>query len=885
MKRFSAVLFAAILVLCFATAAFAAEDNASVDASNFFVFTNEAHGRTEDTGFNTPLTFDTHVAEVCDPWAFVNLRTGNSYQTTETGFTWKQNVGNNYCSYAPGASNTGTSAAIAFELKFDTAGTFNPVITYVSAVSSPKVDLYLVDATKETKQWYAQIVDGIYKLNDSYFYSNCVENLAADDYLGTIDLYGDGSVDTATLPARTVKAQNYYLVIIPNGNNESIVKEEVISGETTSRYTTVEINSFAMAPRRTLTEANNTLEYKTAISSLDIANLPNFGGYNVSSYACPIGDGTSGETATTYGLRSTSMLHYAGFIGWKETHNYKRVYDENNNSVTTSVTVGDKTYKITHVEACEPYPTMLLSKTDPWKLESTDSKVISSAHSSSLGNYITGTVTTNNYSSTTNRPRITIRINVPYAGKYKLELKHGYSTKKETGAWAEVYFGKAPVKTLSGSLHRAYLSKYQKLGWLECNNTEHSSYTDFGVVDVPAAGEYIVSLYTNTESLENNPTKYDTGSYATKPYQELSLSNIKLTPVEDTELRDVQAAYDAAKAEQDALIPVPEEITLGNAKVNVIAADINGTQLDDAIIAVDSVAIGKEYTQTAPKKEGYTFLYWAKGIGKNRKIVSYDEQISFKAASGGTWLMAVYKDAESSEDSVAFYNANGERLNLTLDGNKLPSLPSMTGYDAATHWALPGDSKEYAPGEEITVSGEMTFVAQYDKAVNVNVEYTPSDVEISGGFVMTDADGEATTTEAFGNTVTVKARPRNAEGKVFAYWTKNGEVVSFSEEYSFVLTNEATLSAVYADYKPSLTDSFRSIILTNSGKNVFAEFIGLSDAIEKGILFGGTSYETAINKSPMTTDKNQFVIENDLDNTPAAMGYAILSDGSVIYSK
>ena len=111
---------------------------------------------------------------------------------------------------------------------------------------------------------------------------------------------------------------------------------------------------------------------------------------------------------------------------------------------------------------------------------------------------------------------------------------------------------------------------------------------------------------------------------------------------------------------------------------------------------------------------------------------------------------------------------------------------------------------------------------------------------------------------------------------------RDGKVVSFDREYTFKAWENTTLTAVYKEFKPNLTKEFRKIILDSfviDGENgaLMAEFIGFSDAVEKGIMFGETS------RSAMTTDDTQYTIVNDTGKE--AIGYAILPDGTLITDK
>ena len=63
-----------------------------------------------------------------------------------------------------------------------------------------------------------------------------------------------------------------------------------------------------------------------------------------------------------------------------------------------------------------------------------------------------------------------------------------------------------------------------------------------------------------------------------------------------------------------------------------------------------------------------------------------------------------------------------------------------------------------------------------------------------------------------------------------------------------------------------------------------AEFLlGDVSAKEKGFIFGGKTLDTATGKAAMKSDDNHFSVTDNVDGTP--VGYAILSDNTVIYSK
>ena len=177
------------------------------------------------------------------------------------------------------------------------------------------------------------------------------------------------------------------------------------------------------------------------------------------------------------------------------------------------------------------------------------------------------------------------------------------------------------------------------------------------------------------------------------------------------------------------------------------------------------------------------------------------------------------------------------------NGDTLPSLP---GYGPAIGWQDAGNGvyvAEYVPlakNIEITVNGEKESYA-------------------------------------YGDTVTCTANA--PEGKVFMYWKKDDEIVSTESTYTFCAWENATVTAMYGDEAPTLSKAMRKIIFDTlpSGEYtaVMAEFIGFGDAVEKGIIFGGK-------KIPMLTDKSQFTLTNDTENTVVVTGYAIINDNGTL---
>ncbi len=266
-------------------------------------------------------------------------------------------------------------------------------------------------------------------------------------------------------------------------------------------------------------------------------------------------------------------------------------------------------------------------------------------------------------------------------------------------------------------------------------------------------------------------------------------------------------------------------------------------------------------TKTVGEKT-YNFLYWARGleVSANRKIVSYDNNFTYRPVEGVNYLIAVYEDVVAGADKVEFFNGNGERMiDVTLDdAGNLPEYPYMAGYGQATGWKLhqeDGNGKVYEAGEAAPTEGTRIFVAQYDDPAE--------DITIS--------INDVPDTYAYGDTVECKID----EGKkdTFSYWTKTidggkSEVVSLSETYKFFASENCTVKAVYdGKVKIEPAKEIRKILLNKitvgNRVAVMAEFIGFEDALEKGMLVEEYLSAAAEEKISMQTDGNQFIITND----------------------
>ena len=148
----------------------------------------------------------------------------------------------------------------------------------------------------------------------------------------------------------------------------------------------------------------------------------------------------------------------------------------------------------------------------------------------------------------------------------------------------------------------------------------------------------------------------------------------------------------------------------------------------------------------------------------------------------------------------------------------------------------------------------MIFVAQYDNGVET--------VTVNG----TEYD--------YGTPVTCTAN--TPEGKTFKGWIKNvngkNELVSTSSVYKFLAWEDCRVEPIYSDDAESFGSAMKIVLddfAVGNGTAIMAEFIGIENVVEKGIMFGTT-------KIAMTGDGNQFTITADEAGTYT--GYAIVED-------
>ncbi|MDO5477831.1 MAG: discoidin domain-containing protein, partial [Clostridia bacterium] len=281
--------------------------------------------------------------------------------------------------------------------------------------------------------------------------------------------------------------------------------------------------------------------------------------------------------------------------------------------------------------------------------------------------------------------------------------------------------------------------------------------------------------------------------------------------------------------------------------VNTSATNGGNIMIDkNPSLGSDEFNPGDEVTYTATPSEGNEFMYWIEA--NTGKILGYEEGLKLQTTVGKS-IQAVFAEVGGDSPYVGFFGRNGLNRLASANINKDKTLGEQgnltipraeklyqTGY-TFTHWLL--GANEYTAEEvaNLIVTENADFTAVYVKDEDTTYTLTVENGTVVGG-------GEKF---AYNTKLTVVANEA-AEGKVFNYWTVNGKIVSFAEEYSFYMPDSAvTVVAVFGDsvVEESITMSMTkstSVIQDANGNDVdVAGFI-----VTRNIPDGATVLEVGI---------------------------------------
>ena len=217
------------------------------------------------------------------------------------------------------------------------------------------------------------------------------------------------------------------------------------------------------------------------------------------------------------------------------------------------------------------------------------------------------------------------------------------------------------------------------------------------------------------------------------------------------------------------------------------------------------------------------------------------------------------------KDKAEFYNANGQLIEAVKGTTvETPDLPSMAGYGEASKW-VNANGEKFDGKVNVNISGTVMFIAEYaEPTTTFKIDKTKCETD--------------KTSYKYGDLVKCTATGTSEDG-TFKCWKRDGVIVSTKPEYSFSAWKNHKVEAVYTKDEFTFNGVAQQIILEIFGDNVMAEFIGLGDAVEKGIIWKTDTAETKIS---MTTKDNQFTVIADKNGK--YIGYAILKSGENAYT-
>lgn len=260
--------------------------------------------------------------------------------------------------------------------------------------------------------------------------------------------------------------------------------------------------------------------------------------------------------------------------------------------------------------------------------------------------------------------------------------------------------------------------------------------------------------------------------------------------------------------------------------------------------------IGTEYTVTAEPDGNYTFLYWK---NSNGKILSTNEQYSFILGTD-TNITAVYNRKTSAGGYVTFLTASNQELSRQLyssnvDPNRIDVANEVTklGY-IFKGWSIDGvnpiaDDELQSSIKAALANGNVTVTPIYEKDFSTKLNVSVANGEGSGSYYLLAL-------------ATVTAQ-ESVDAQPFRYWQNgDGEIVSFDREYTFVVTRDEALTAVYSEQ-----DTDEKIINRISG--AFSDSTSVTFVSQRSVKSDLTLVQSGIiivNSPAIGTDKASFVI-------------------------
>ena len=194
---------------------------------------------------------------------------------------------------------------------------------------------------------------------------------------------------------------------------------------------------------------------------------------------------------------------------------------------------------------------------------------------------------------------------------------------------------------------------------------------------------------------------------------------------------------------------------------------------------------GTSCTVTATANEGYTFMYWT----ENNVVVSTQSEYTFVVPTDRN-LVAHF--ALPYNVTIVANPTEGGTINGELDEYTYGSvcIVSATPNENYTfmYWTMNGTQVSSNTSYAFVVTSDCELEAHFSLPLNVTAT-----ANLTGAGMITGNDEYD-----YGSTCTLTATPN--EGYLFLNWSINGEVVSCDSSYSFSVTEDIVLEAVFMEF-------------------------------------------------------------------------------------
>lgn len=298
-----------------------------------------------------------------------------------------------------------------------------------------------------------------------------------------------------------------------------------------------------------------------------------------------------------------------------------------------------------------------------------------------------------------------------------------------------------------------------------------------------------------------------------------------------------------------------------------------------------SVPVGARLQIAAPEIPGKIFKYWKNSVSK--RIMSTDTSIEITHGSDSD-VTAVYWDPpDISQPLVQFIDRNNKLLHSAYvsTGVKVsevkPANPFSIGY-TFDRWSV-------ADGTEIKSDSVIRALYSKDESISATVTV------ING----TLGDNETSAVYKYNQLATVSPDP-SFEGIDFAYWMRDGQIVSYDYNYSFYAWGDTTVEAVYGETQVILVPRVimdKNVKGAQDNRAIFMAEHSVPSGftlIEFGVLLSDASDELTINNhkhkaaSQPGGNSSQFAVRVDgVSGTWYARAYLIYEKNGeykIVYS-